>query len=160
MAMIVAVAIWALSTAIDLAVGLYYFSTQHLGSQLGSWTVDRAILVNLMVFALWGVFGLSVGVLLRSQVAATVITVLLYTIGVYAAQAVIALVRTYVYPHDSVYAWLVLYPAYAAQIAADPYSTNLPDGSHVWWVGALVMLTYGAIMATLGTILLRKRDVS
>jgi ABC-2 type transport system permease protein len=159
MAMIVAVAIWVLSTAIDLAVGLYYFSTQGLGSQLGSLTVDRAILVNLIVFALWGVFGLGVGVLLRSQIAATVITVLLYTVGVYAAQAVVALVRTYVYHHDSVYAWLVLYPAYAAQIAADPRSSNLPDGSHVWWVGALVMLTYGAVMATLGTMLLRKRDV-
>jgi ABC-type transport system involved in multi-copper enzyme maturation permease subunit len=159
-AMIIAVAIWALSTAIDLAVGLSYFATQGVGSQLGSWTVDRAILVNLMVFALWGVFGLGVGVLLHSQIAATVITVLLYTVGVYGAQAVIALVRTYLYRHDSVYAWIVVYPAYAAQIAADPHSTNLPDGTPVWWVGALVMLMYGAVMATLGTMLLRRRDVS
>jgi ABC-2 type transport system permease protein len=160
MAMIVAAAIWALSTAIDLAVGLSYLSAQGLGSQLASWTVDRAMLVNLMVFALWGVFGLGVGVLLRSQIAATVITVLLYTIGVYGAQAVIAVVRTYVYRHDSVYAWIVVYPAYAAQIAADPHSTNLPDGTPVWWIGALVMLAYGVLMAILGTLQLRRRDVT
>lgn len=160
MAIVAAAAIWALSTAIDLAVGLYYFSTQGLNGQLGSWAVDRSILVNLMIFALWGVFGLGVGVLLRSQTAAVVVTVMLYTIGVYGFLAVIALIRTYVYRHDSVYAWVVAYPGYAAQIAADPHSTNLPDGPHVWWVGALVMLAYGVVMATVGTTLLRRRDVS
>ncbi|WP_329000049.1 ABC transporter permease subunit [Kribbella sp. NBC_00709] len=160
MAMIAAVAIWALSTAIDIAVGLYYFSTQDLGSQLGSWTVDQAILVNLMTFALWGVFGIGAGVLLRSQTPATVITVLLHTVGAYGVLAVVALIRTYVYQHDSVYAWVVLYPAYAAQIAADPHSANLPGGTHVWWVGALVMLAYGIVMATVGTLILQRRDVS
>ena len=54
MAMIAATAVWALSTSIDLAVGVYYFSSQGLSSQLGSWTVERAILVNGLVFALVG----------------------------------------------------------------------------------------------------------
>ncbi len=160
MAMIAASAVWAVSTAIDIAVGVYYFSSQGLSSQLGSWTVQRAILVNLMVFALWGVFGLGVGVLFRSQVAATVITVLLYTVGVYGALAVVAVIQQFVYHHDSVVAWIVLYPGYAAQIATDPHSTNLPDNSLPWWVGALVMLGYGLVMATIGTILLRRRDIT
>jgi ABC-2 type transport system permease protein len=160
MAMIAATAVWALSTVLDLAVGVFYFSSQHLSSQLGSWTVRRAILVNLMVFALWGVFGLGIGVLLRSQVAATVTTVLLYTIGVYGARGVVAAIERFVYHHDSVAAWIVLYPGYAAQVATDPHSTNLPDVSVPWWVGALVMLSYGLVMATIGTIGLRRRDIT
>jgi len=55
MALIAAVAVWVLSTVIDLAVGVSYFSGQGLSSQLGSWTVERAILVNGLVFALWGI---------------------------------------------------------------------------------------------------------
>jgi ABC-2 type transport system permease protein len=159
-AMLAAGSVWALSTAIDLAVGAYYFSTQGLDSQLGSWTVLRSILVNLMVFTLWGAFGLGVGVLLRSQIAAIVVTVLLYTVGQYGALGVMAIIRQYVYQHDSVYAWIVAYPPYAAQIAANPQSVDLPGGSHVWWVGALVMLAYGTVMTVAGTMILRRRDIS
>lgn len=160
MAMIAAVAVWAISTTIDLAVGVYYFSSQRLASQLGSWTVDRAILVNLMIFALWGVFGLGVGILFRSQIAATVVTVLIYTVGLYGALGVIAAIERFLYHHDSVAAWIVLYPGYAAQVATDPHSTNLPDNTIPWWIGALVMLGYGLVMATVGTIMLRRRDIT
>jgi ABC-2 type transport system permease protein len=160
MAMIAAAAVWALSTAIDLAVGEYYFSSQGLSSQLGSWPVERAILVNLMVFALWGIFGLGVGVLVRSQVAATVVIVLLYTVGPYGALGVVAAIQRFLYHSDGVVAWIVLYPGYAAQVATDPHSTNLPDNSIPWWVGALVMLGYGLAMATIGTIVLRRRDIT
>jgi ABC-2 type transport system permease protein len=160
MAIIAAMAVWVLSTAVDLAVGVPYFSSQGLSSQLGSWTVERAILVNGMVFALWGVFGLGVGALVRSQVTATVVTVLLYTVGVYGALGVVAAIQRFVYHHDSVAAWIVLYPGYAAQIAADPHSTNLPDNSVPWWVGALVMLGYGLVLTTIGTTMLRRRDIT
>jgi ABC-2 type transport system permease protein len=130
-------------------------------NELGSWTVERAILINLLMFALWGVFGLGIGALLRSQIGATVTAALLYTIGAYAAVAVFALLRTFVYHHDSVYRGLVLYPAFAAQIASSADSTGLPGGTHVvWWVGALVMVAYGVVMAGIGTWILRKRDIS
>jgi ABC-2 type transport system permease protein len=155
-------AIWAYLTLLDLAVGTYYFSTQNLASPLGSWTVQRAVLVNLMVFALWSVFGLGLGVLLRAQVAATVTAAVGYVLGPYGALAVVALVRAYVYRHDIVYQALVLYPAYAAQVAASPGNTDLPDGVHSlpWWSGALVLLAYAAATITLGTHLLRHRDIT
>ena len=76
---------------------------------------------------------------------------MLYTVGVYGALGVVAAIQRFVYHHDSVVAWIVLYPGYAAQIAADPHSTNLPDNSIPWWVGVLVMLGYGLVMATIGT---------
>jgi len=99
-------------------------------------------------------------VLVRSQVAATVFTVLLYTVGVYGVLGVVAVIQRFIYPHDSVWAWIVLYPGYAAQIAADPHATNLPDNSVPWWVGTLVMLCYGLITATIGTTMLRRRDIT
>jgi ABC-2 type transport system permease protein len=161
MAMLVAAIVWIVTTILDLIAGVIFFRSQGLSNELGSWTVERAILINLLMFALWGVFGLGIGALLRSQIGATVTAALLYTIGAYAAVAVFALLRTFVYHHDSVYRGLVLYPAFAAQIASSADSTGLPGGTHVvWWVGALVMVAYGVVMAGIGTWILRKRDIS
>jgi hypothetical protein len=64
-----------------------------------------------------GVLGLGIGVLARSQTPAVLITVMLYTVGLYGAQGVIAAIQRFVYHHDNVVAWIVLYPGYAAQVA-------------------------------------------
>jgi ABC-2 type transport system permease protein len=72
---------WLITTTISLAVGVAFFHWEHLGNQLGTWPVQRAILFNLMVFALWAVFGIGIGAVIRSQIGATVTTTALYTIG-------------------------------------------------------------------------------
>lgn len=161
MAMLAAAVVWLVTTAINLFVGYLFLRYEGVGPALGEWPVQRAILINLLMFALWGVFGIGLGALLRSQIGATVTAALLYTIGIYAAFAVFALLRTYVFHTDQVWKGVVLIPAIAAQIAESPDSVSLPGNVHVtWWWGVVVMLAYGVIMAVVGTLILRKRDIS
>jgi len=161
MSMLVAAGAWLVVTVLDVAVGAPTLSAHAGDTGLGLWAAQRAIVVNLLVLALWGLFGVGLGALLRSQVGATVTAAVLYSVGVYGAFLVIAAIRELVYHSDSVWRLLVAYPYFAAQIAAAPGSTNLPNGQHVgWWVGVLVMLAYGVGMGAIGTAIMRRRDVS
>lgn len=160
-AVVVGGAAWGLSTVIDLGVGVSYFRSQHLGNSLGAWPVERALMANLAVFALWSILGLGLGVLVRSQFAATVGATLTYAIGARGALGVLELLRLHVYHHDGIFRLLVLWPTFAAQVVTSPRSANLPDGLDVdWWVGAVIIVAEGAMVGGLGALLLRRRDIA
>jgi ABC-2 type transport system permease protein len=160
-AVMVGGAAWGLSTLIDLGVGASYFRSQHLGNSLGAWPVQRALMANLAVFALWSVLGVGLGVLVRSQLIATVGATLVYAIGARGALGVLDVLRQYVYHHDGIFRLLVLWPTYAAQVVTSPHAANLPDELNVdWWVGALVILAEGTLVGGLGALLLRRRDIA
>ena len=160
-AMLAAATVWVVTTAIDLAFGSIFFASTDFDAHLGAWTVQRAILLNLLMFALWAVFGIGIGALLRSQIGATVTAALLYTIGIYAALLVFAVLHQFVFKTDAIYQGMVVMPSIAAQIAVGSQDLHFPGGNMPpWWVGALVMLGYGVVMAVVGTLILRKRDIS
>jgi len=158
-AMMAAAVVWVVTTVINLVVGSLFLNSQGASGALGHWPVQRAILINLLMFALWAVFGIGLAALLRSQVGATVTAALLYTIGIYAAALVFFLLRQYVFHTDAVFKGLVLVPAVAAQVAEG--AVKLPQDQQIsWWWGVVVMLAYGVIMAVVGTTILGKRDIS
>ena len=160
-AMLAAAAVWVVTTAIDLAFGSIFFAATGFATHLGDRTVVRAIGINLLMFALWGVFGIGLGALLRSQIGATVTATLLYTIGTYAALLVFVVIRVYVITTDAVFQGLVIVPSIAAQVAEGSKDLAIPRGQiPPWWVGVLVMLGYGLTTAVIGTLILRRRDVS
>ena len=160
-AMLAAAAVWVVTTAIDLAFGSIFFAETGFATHLGDRTVVRAIGINLLMFALWGVFGIGLGALLRSQIGATVTATLLYTIGTYAALLVFVVIRVYVITTDAVFQGLVIVPSIAAQVAEGSKDLAIPRGQiPPWWVGVLVMLGYGLTTAVIGTLILRRRDVS
>lgn len=160
-AMLAAAAVWFVTTAIDLAFGSIFFAETGFATHLGDRTVLRAIGINLLMFALWGVFGIGLGALLRSQIGATVTATLLYTIGTYAALLVFVVIRAYVITTDAVFQGLVIVPSIAAQVAEGSKDLAIPRGQiPPWWVGVLVMLGYGITTAVVGTLILRRRDVS
>jgi ABC-type transport system involved in multi-copper enzyme maturation permease subunit len=160
-AVLAATVVWVVTTALDLAFGSIFFADTGFASHLGDWTVQRAIVINLLMFALWSVFGIGIGALLRSQIGATVTATLLYTIGAYAALLVFVVIRVYVITTDAVFRGLVVVPSIAAQVAEGSKDLAIPRGqTPSWWVGVLVMLGYGVGMAVIGTVILRRRDVS
>jgi len=161
MSMLVATGAWLVITVLDVAVGAPTLSGHAGDSGLSAWSAQRAIVINLMVLALWGLFGIGLGALLRSQVGATVTGAVLYSVGVFAVYLIVEVIRETIYHSDSVWRLLVVYPYFAAQIAATPGTTDLPNGQQVsWWVGVLVMLVYGLGMGAIGTAIIRRRDVS
>jgi ABC-type transport system involved in multi-copper enzyme maturation permease subunit len=157
-AMFASVFFWLLTTVIDLIAGSVYFTAEGFSNPLSDWSVIRAILINLAVFALWAVFGIGIGVLIRSQIGATVTATLLYVVGTQVANIVTFLIHQFWIKKDWVLTMQVLVPARAAEIAVSP--TKLYPQSPPEWVGAAVLVGYGVVLGTVGTMIMRKRDIS
>jgi ABC-2 type transport system permease protein len=157
-AVIASVFFWLITTVLDLITGIIYFKIKGLGSQLGEWDVQRAMLLNLMIFALWAVFGIGIGVLIRSQIAAMVTSTLLYVVGSIVA-AILMQVLTHYFPNQT---WLpslrLIFPDQAASIATSP--VPLFEHSPPQWAGALTLIAYGIVTGVAGTMIMRKRDIS
>ncbi len=156
--MLAAAVFWLVTTIIDLIVGTIYFSSTGQASNLDNSKVINAMLLSLLVFALWAIFGVGLGVLIRSQIGATVTAAMLYTVGYYLAIGIFVLIRHFIYKHDGVLTAAVMVPAIAAQVAISP--EKIYPQSAAQWVGVAVMVGYGIIFGAIGIYYTRKRDVS
>jgi ABC-2 type transport system permease protein len=156
--MLAAGAFWLFTTIIDLIVGSIYFSAYPFDSNLGNSKVIEAMLLSLLVFALWAVFGVGLGVLMRSQIAATLTGTLSYSVGYYLAIGIFVLIRTFIIERDGVLTAAVIVPAIAAQVAISPVKTYPQSAAQ--WVGVAVMIGYGLLFGAIGIYFTRKRDVS
>jgi hypothetical protein len=118
--------------------------------------------MNLVAFVLWGLLGVGLGVLLRSQIAAVVTGAVAYIIGTTGVQIVAQIVyNTWI--HEKWVLWAqVLWPSVASQVMITP-DAFLGDGiieSPKWWVGLLVLVGYGVLFGIIGTLITRKRDIA
>jgi len=166
-AAIVAAIVWLVTTVLDLGVGTIFFSTEHESNSLDVSTVQRAIGMNLPAYMLWALLGLGLGALIRHQIASTLIGTGLYLIGGQIAQLIFILVYTLWIKADWVMQAMVALPAMAStvMISANRVAVwTTEDGSAIyappWWVGALVLIGYGIIATGIGTLFIRKRDIS
>jgi ABC-2 type transport system permease protein len=148
---------WLVATVIAVPAGLAFFSVENLPQHLGDWEVTRAMLLNLMAFAIWAVFGVGFGALIRSQIGATITAAVAYVIGTQVAQVIFGLAYSH-FHQDWIMSAMVLIPATASQVMLSP--TQVFPHSPPQWVGALVLIGYGVIAGLIGTLILRRRDVS
>lgn len=149
---------WLITTVISIPTGLLFFQGQGVSNGLGEWEVQRAIIFNLLVFMLWGILGVGIGALIRNQIGATLTGAGLYLVGTLAGQIVFFLIHEYLIKENWVLGAQVIMPAAAAQVfvaTADPFQ-YAPD----YWVGGVVLLAYGLVGGVIGTLILRKRDIS
>jgi ABC-type transport system involved in multi-copper enzyme maturation permease subunit len=165
-AAIVAAAAWLVTTLIDLAAGATFFAVEGYSSSLDVWSVQRSILMNLPAYALWALLGMGLGALIRVQIAATLVGAGLYLIVGNIAQLVFVVLYSSVIKQVWVLQAMIALPAVASSVMISPermplWSTG--DGNVIyappWWVGALVLIAYGAIATGLGTLLIRRRDI-
>jgi hypothetical protein len=157
-AMVAAAGFWLVTTVLDLIGGAIFFNAEGFPNHLGDWAVIHAILVNLMVFALWGVFGIGIGVLIRSQLGATISATLVYVIGGGLTSTIFLLIRYLLIKHDWVLTAQVVVPSHAAAVAVA--ATKAYPQAAPWWVGVLVLLGYGIVTGVIGTSIMRRRDIS
>lgn len=156
-----AVAFWLVSTVISVVAGSIFFASQSDANSLGNWTAQQAVLLNLLVYVLWAIFGIGIGVLLRSQLGATITAAVLYTVGTYAALVVLALVHEFLIKKD----WVMQTAVYVPPLASSHVVGSLSDqlaGVHLppRWIGAVVLVGYAVVLGTIGTLITRKRDVT
>jgi ABC-type transport system involved in multi-copper enzyme maturation permease subunit len=149
---------WLVSTLISVIAGVAFLSSQGYGSQLDHWSVVRAVLLNLAAYGLWAVFGIGLGAVIRSQLAATVTATVLYLAGTAAAASVFELINTYVIKHDWVLTLQVIVPSVASTVMVSPAKTFTQSPSQ--WVGAAVLIGYGIVAGLIGMSILRRRDVA
>ncbi|WP_030438702.1 ABC transporter permease [Actinoplanes subtropicus] len=153
--MIVGLAVWALTTVLNLILVPIIMDALNLPVQLGEPAVWRAIGLNLLAFMLWAVLGVGLGVLIRSQLAATLILAIVYTVGA----AVVGIIFTLL--SQNVAEWIgklqVLVPTTASELMLS--GTELP-GNPPRWVGAVVLIGYAAVAGVVGTLITKRRDIS
>jgi ABC-type transport system involved in multi-copper enzyme maturation permease subunit len=157
-AVLMAALSWLASTVISVIAGAIFLHHEGYGTQLGHWGVLRAILLNLAAYAIWGVFGVGFGALVRSQLGATVAATVLYLVGATAAGSVFDLLYTYVIRKDWILTAQVVVPAVASTVMISPTKTF--DQSPAEWVGAAILVGYGIVAGVIGTWVLRRRDIA
>jgi ABC-type transport system involved in multi-copper enzyme maturation permease subunit len=166
-AIIVAGALWLVTTIIDLGVGAIFFAVEGQSNSLDVWGVQRAILMNLPAYVLWALLGLGLGALLRNQLAATLVGAGLYLIGGQVAQLVFLAIYSFWIKEAWILQAMVVLPAQASSVMISPepaqiWATETGEAifASPWWVGALVLVAYGVVATGLGTVLIRRRDIS
>jgi ABC-type transport system involved in multi-copper enzyme maturation permease subunit len=146
---------WLVTTVGNLIAVPFILRSMDLGSQLGEPAIWRAIGLNALAFGLWAILGVGFGVLIRSQLGATLTLSIAYVIGNFGATLAFFLLTEYVAQ------WIsklqVIVPTTASQLMIA--GTDLP-GNPPRWVGAAVLIGYALVAGAIGTLIVRRRDIS
>ncbi|MCM0678990.1 ABC transporter permease subunit [Micromonospora phytophila] len=149
-------AFWLVTTLIDLAAGAVFLSLDGHGTQLGEWAVHRALLFNLLAYAIWTVLGVGIGTLITNQLGAVITAAVLYLVGTQVV-GLLFLLLSNVLDSQAVLKWQVIWPAVASQVMiSEGQSEFVP----AWWVGALVLVGYALVSGVAGILITRRRDIS
>jgi ABC-2 type transport system permease protein len=146
---------WLAGTGLAAVATPPFLYSQHISASLAGWTVARSVLLNLLAFVAWGVFGLGLGAVLRSQMGAVVAA-----IAVYAGSFGAILVFTALYNlfHQG---WMLGAPVIAPAVASEVMTTSgqaFPNAPPAW-VGGVIMIGYTVALVAGGIALTRRRDV-
>jgi ABC-2 type transport system permease protein len=137
-----------------VATPLFLYS-QHVSASLAGWTVTRSVLLNLLAFVAWGVFGLALGAVLRSQMASVIAAIVVYA-GSFGA--ILVFTALYNLFHQG---WMLGAPVIAPAVASEVMITSgqaFPDAPP-GWVGGVIMIGYTAALVAGGIALTKRRDV-
>jgi ABC-2 type transport system permease protein len=154
-AVVLGLVFWLGTTILNLIVVPFVLDALNVGAQLGEAAIWRAVALNGLAFALWAILGVGFGVLIRSQLAATLTLSIAYVIGNFGATLVFFLLTQYVAEWTS--KLQVIVPTAASQLMIA--GTELP-GNPPRWVGAAVLIGYAVVAGLIGTAIMRRRDIS
>ncbi|MET8529661.1 ABC transporter permease [Micromonospora sp. NPDC005172] len=152
---VLALLFWLVTTVFNLIAGSAVLSAVGMDSQLGNDAAWRAIGLNLLAYLLWAVFGVGIGVLIRSQIGATVTGILLYLGGSIGAIFVIAILAERW--GDWINNLQLLVPSLASSLMVT--GAEIP-GNPPRWAGAAVLIGYAVVTGVAGSLLIRRRDIS
>jgi ABC-2 type transport system permease protein len=152
---LVGLVFWFVMTLFNLILAPIFLDQLNISSHLGDPAIWRAIGLNALAFALWAILGVGAGVLIRSQLAATITLSITYLVGSFAANILFTVLANQVAEWISKLEVIVPTSASSLMIAGDDLPGNPPR-----WVGALVLIGYALITGVIGTLIMRRRDIS
>jgi ABC-type transport system involved in multi-copper enzyme maturation permease subunit len=144
---------------VDVAIGSIFLSSWGFDIPLGEADVWRTLGLNLLTYLVWTIIGIGLGVLIRSQIGATITATVLYLPGLYLSFIAIFLIH-YLIKQDWVFKAAIILPT----IASNQLTTGGLDINGVFlpgrWVAAAVLIGWGLLFGIVGTLITRKRDIS
>ena len=146
---------WLISVVIAAVATPLFLYTQHVSAPLAGWTVTRSVLLNLLAFVAWGIFGLGLGAVLRSQMASVVAAVVVYA-GSFGA--ILVFTALYNLFHQG---WMLGAPVIAPAVASEVMITSGPafPNAPPAWVGGIILIGYVVALTAGGIALTKGRDV-
>ncbi|MBC8993749.1 MULTISPECIES: ABC transporter permease [Micromonospora] len=152
---VLALLFWVVTTVLNLIFGPMILNATNVGTQLGSGEVWTSVALNGLAYLLWSVLGVGLGVLIRSQIGATVTGILLYLGGTIGAAIAIGLLAGRF--GDWINQLQLLVPSLASSLMVA--GTEIP-GNPPRWAGAAVLIGYAVVTGAIGVATIRKRDIS
>lgn len=150
---------WLFSTVMNVVVTPIYLHGQQVSVAWNDWNVIRLVLLNLLAYVMWAIFGLGLGTLVRSQIGSVITGMAAYLLGIPAVAAIFQLIYT-VYHHAWVLNAVVIAPAVASLVMTTPGRSFDMENPPPQWAGLLVMVGYTVAFGAIGIILTRRRDVA
>ncbi len=120
--------------------------------------MTRTLLLMLLVLALWALIGLGIGILIPNQVAAILVGVALAFI----VEPIVGNILANVSWGEAVSKYFPSRATSAILGAGDGEAGSDGGGEGdllSWWQGSIVLVAYAAIMAGVGTVLTKRKDV-
>ncbi|GGK17533.1 hypothetical protein GCM10010124_07600 [Pilimelia terevasa] len=147
-------ALWALTTALNLALGPLVLADGMAAAALHRPEVWTAVALNGATFAVWPVLGVGLGALVRHQAGAAAAALGINFAGTLALVAGLAGLTELV-GHRAL-EWATLIPSLASFLLV----FGVPDpGLPPRWVAGVVLVGYAVAALALGTALVRRRDL-
>lgn len=150
-----AVGLCVATMLVSIIAGVIDLRIEGAGTSFGEPAVMRALALNLLAYAIWAVVGIGFGTLIRNQLAAVIVALALYLVASQVAIGIIQIVSLLTHA-QWVQKLAVIVPSIASQamISGGDIPGNPPQ-----WLGAVVLIGYGVVAGTIGTLLTRSRDV-
>jgi hypothetical protein len=113
------------------------------------------VLLNLLAFVAWGVFGLGLGAVLRSQIVAVIAAIAVYA-GSFGTELVFAALYNLFRQ-----GWMLGAPVIGPAVASEVMTTSGPAFPHAppGWTGGIIMIGYTVALVAGGITLTKRRDV-
>jgi len=146
---------WLVSTVLAAVATPLFLYSQHVSTSLAGWDVTRSVLLNLLGFVAWGVFGLGLGAVLRSQLVSVIAAIAVY-VGSFGTELVFtALYNSF---HQG---WMLGAPVIGPAVASEVMTTSGQAFPHAppGWVGGVIMIGYTVTLVAGGIALTKRRDV-
>jgi len=146
---------WLVGTVIAAVSTPLFLYSQHVSTSLAGWAVSRSALLNLVAFVAWGVFGLGLGAVLRSQLVSVIAAIAVY-VGSFGTELVFtALYNSF---HQG---WMLGAPVIGPAVASEVMTTSGPAFPYAppGWVGGVFIIGYTVTLVAGGVVLTKRRDV-
>lgn len=150
-AAIIGAAMGLVLTVVVTVVGAITIAARGYPVLLTSDGVPRLLILTVLGLGVWAVFGVGFGALLKNQIAAVIAVVVLVNV----LEPLLALFLRWI--HAGAVAKVL--PTIAANAIVAPSNVKAAD-ILPWWGGALALLAWGLVTATLGSVISLRRDVT